>query len=209
LKKIIFFIICLVLLHGCGYANKYEQKLKEISDKAVKGCPTDVDKIRALRKYVHEKMKFPKPRVKPNGESLKPSDIYALNTIQRLESGLGGWCDQQADVFMDLAKKQGINSRKVFLYIIKDGKRTSPHTFAEAQIGRRWIIVDTLYDLELINKKGEMASRSDIAKDVSILHNNSTIKKFKKENPIIWADENYLSMYYNSLGVVVKSQPGE
>ncbi|MCQ9206391.1 MAG: hypothetical protein NG740_00695 [Omnitrophica bacterium] len=207
--KILPLIISVLMISTYTYANTYENQIKKISNKVVKGCSTVEEKIRLLRKYVHEKMKFPEPRVKPNGEPLKPSDIYVLNTIERLESGLGGWCDQQVDVFMDLAKKQGINSRKVFLHIIKDGTRTSPHTFAEAQIGRRWVIVDTLYDLELVNMEGEMASRSDIAKDVNILRNNPTIKKFAKNNPNIWTDENYLSMYYNNLGAVVKNQLGE
>ena len=207
--KIISIVISVLLISTYIYGDTYGNRLKTISDKAVEGCSITEDKVRALRQYVHEKMKFPEPRVKPNGEPLQPKDIYILNTIERLESGLGGWCDQQADVFMDLAKKQGINTRKVFLYIIKNGKRTSPHTIAEAQIGNRWVIVDTLYDLELTNKKGQMASRLDIAKDTSILYNNPTIKKFAKENPSIWTDENYLSMYYNNLGVVVKNQLGE
>lgn len=169
-----------------SYANDFEQRVKEISNEVVKDCKIFDDKVLALRRYVYSKMQFPEGRKKPNGEPIKPEDIYPLNTIERLNSGLGGWCDQLAVVFIHLAKKQGITTRYVEL---SNKERTkSPHTIAEAWDGKRWVIVDLdpTYDLELFNKEGRIASRADIVNDFNILRKHPR-----------WGNNDYLSMYIN------------
>jgi hypothetical protein len=208
MRKIILLLFCLAVIFECAYANSYEIRIKEISDGIVKGCTAFDEKVLALRRYVHNKMQFPKGRKKPNGGSITPWDIYPLNTIERLNSGLGGWCDQQADVFMHLAQKQGIDTKMLFLYV-KEGEE-SRHTIAIAlSPDNRWVIVDLdpSYDLELFNKDGKLASREDVRNDKSILYENLTIKELIAKDSSMWTDE-YLSMFYNNLARVFKQRMG-
>lgn len=184
--KFLVTIFCIMLVTIYSYANDYEQQVKEISNEVVRNCKTFDERVLTLRRYVHGKMQFPKGRKKPNGEPIKPEDIYPLNTINRLNSGLGGWCDQLAVVFIHLAKKQGIATR--YVELSNKERTSSPHTIVEVWDGKRWVIVDLdpTYDLELFNKEGRIASRSDIVNDFNILHNHPH-----------WGDNDYLSMYIN------------
>jgi len=66
----------------------------------------------------------------------------ATCAIEKLTSGIG-WCDQQARVFMQLARSIGITSRLLFLRL-EDG--SSPHSVAEALApDGKWITVDPMY----------------------------------------------------------------
>ena len=152
----------------------------------------DQNEVLELRRYV-------KDRMSGSRKGVTPQDIYKLTTQERLDKGCG-WCDQLARVFMDLASRKGIQTRMVFLFA-----RFSihQHTIVEAKVNGRWVIIDLDpdHDLILYNNKGELASREDLLKDPSILYNNPTIKELAEENPL-WADEDFLSMYYNDLARV-------
>lgn len=218
MKKIIFFIICILL--GCGhiYAIDY---VKERSDDAVKGCKTFEDKTLELRRYVHRNFKVMKPGIILSDEQIRilsnyypPSFFpykeekivkqkdydyfmnkirYSMNTCDKLDFGYGR-CDDLANVFMHLAQKQNITTRMVWLYI-KEGADSS-HAIVEALDPEgRWVIIDLdpSYNLELFNKEKKIASRKDIRENRSILQNNAMTKK--------WPDDR-LSMYYNDLAEV-------
>ncbi len=181
-------------LSGAVGISNDELAIKNRSDQVVRGCNSFEDKVRALRQYVHDKMKLPPSGKKPNGTTLMPEDIYPLNTIERLDSRLGGWCDQQAQVFMRLAQKQGITTRMVWLYR-KNHKdnNDSCHTIAEAYDGHRWVIVDPMFNLELQSKDGKMASRDDVMNDPDIMRRILNIQELEKDNR--WNDEEWLSIY--------------
>ncbi|MFH0771074.1 MAG: transglutaminase-like domain-containing protein [Candidatus Omnitrophota bacterium] len=202
MKMALFLFIFTGTVCGCAYESNYEREVKKISDEAVKGCVITEDKVRALRHFVHQKMKFPEPPIKPDGKEIMPEDIYPLNTMERLNSGYGGFCDQQVDVFMHLAQKQGVATRKIFLWVERNGKITSPHTIAEALDGKRWVIVDPLYDLELCNKEGKMASRLDIANNTSILTSNPKVQE------LITKDPDFFHNYTTDMATVEKYSRG-
>jgi len=205
MKKILVILFCALLVSRYAHADDYEEKVKKMSDEAAKGCATFEDKVRALRHYVHIKMQVPIPAVKPNGDPIDPDEITPLNTIQKLTSGYGGWCYHQATVFTHLARKQGITTRLVLL--LNRERTESPHTIAEAFDGKRWVIVDPYFDMELINKDGKMASREDIIKDMDILRNSPTIKELAKKDSR-WKNDRFLRMYTNP-PTVRKARPGD
>ena len=171
-------IILVLFGLGIAYANDDELGLtiKKRSDEVVRESHGFEDKVRALRQYVHKRMPFD-----PN---LNPDKVYPLDTIQRLDSGLGGYCDQQADVFMRLAQKQGITTQKVWLYLRKHKDiNDSCHTIAEALDGNRWVIVDPTLNLELKNKDGKMASRDDVTGDLDIIRRLPNFGELEKRAP--------------------------
>jgi len=125
--------------------------------------------------------------------------------IEKLTSGIG-WCDQQARVFMQLARSIGITSRLLFLKT-KDG--VSPHSVAEVLApDKRWVIVDTAYKIDLINKDGAFATQSDIEEDLSIIRDKKRVKLRSKAEPRL-ADPEYLSVYYNPPEYVITKSGNE
>jgi len=187
----ILFASSILLVNTCiAYAQSDQAALKVISDEVVKGSSNFEDKIRALRQYVYEKIAIPRKK----NPSLDPNLVWPLNTLERLNSGLGGYCDQQADVFMDLAKTLGITTRQVYLFC--KGQRGSCHTIAEAFDGNRRIIVDTMFNLELKNENGQMASREDVTSDLGIILRTPNVQELIKENRQRWeSNEEWLKIY--------------
>ena len=181
-------VVAAILVFGLGiaYANDDESAVKQRSDEWVRGRHSFENKVRALRQYVHDKMSF--------DHNLDASKVYPLDTIQRLDSGLGGYCNQQADVFMHLAQKQGITTRMVFLY--RKDTPASCHTIAEALDDNRWVIVDPTLDLELRNKNGKMASRDDVGDDIDIVRHLPNFKELEKSAPCKGANtEEWFEIY--------------
>jgi len=141
------------------------------------------EKIARLRDFVNE--------------NIMPIDFSRLRldtcAIEKLTTG-SGWCDQQARVFMQLARGIGITSRLLFL---RDGTGSSPHSIAEALApDKRWVIVDSAFKLDLRNKKGDFATRSDVRNDIGIVRDNDRIKlraKFEEA----WGKTGFLSIYSN------------
>ncbi len=178
---------------GVACVDEDESEIKKRSDAAVGNQKDFEGKVRALRQYVHDQMMLSeKLRV-----SMDSHDINCLTTIQKLNSGLGGFCDQQADVFMHLAQKQRITTQMVWLYR-KNYKDIydSCHTIAEAFDGNRWVIVDPLYNLELKNNDGKMASREDVTNDLDIIRRLPNFRELEKIAPCKGANtEEWLEIY--------------
>ena len=157
---------------------------------AVVGNNQDFEqKVRLLRNFVHENVH------RLYGEHNRPDTIG----FEKLVYGIG-WCDQQSRVFMQLAKKQNIKSRLLFL---KNEQGASPHSIAEAWDGQRWVIVDCTNDLDLSNKQGRMASAEDIKEDMSILLENKRLKAYGG----YWQDPAFLSMYHRTARCVNTKKP--
>lgn len=157
-----------------------------------RNCTKDMDtvekKICALREFVHL-------NVHPICGYHNRLDTVA---IKKLISGIG-WCDQQSRVFMQLAKAIGINTRLLFL----TSANSSPHSIAEAQLPNgRWVIVDPLFNLELHNKNGELATRQDIKENPNIITNNDKIK-LRKQYDDQWGDPDFIAIYYNPPRIIV------
>ena len=180
-------LIAVSLSAAAGYMyldeKAYNSLLTEYVSAAVAGDQKTFEgKVRALRKFVHE-------TIHPvAGEECRPDTV----PLEKLVSGIG-WCDQVSRVFMQLAKWQGITTRLLFL-MTKDG--TSPHTIAEALDGRRWVLVDAAYGLELVNARGGMATADDVRADPSVLTGNSRVAAFGEYSPI-WKNPDYLGVYSN------------
>ena len=136
--------------------------------------------MRVLKNFVHE-------NVHPvSGEANRLDTVG----IEKLTSGIG-WCDQVSRVFMQLAKKQGITTRLLFL---RNKKGSSPHTIAEAWDGKRWILVDAAYDIDFANKNEKSASMTDAREDFDIVLKNPRIEAFASHNAW-WNDTENLTMY--------------
>lgn len=200
--KILILFICLIFL--CKNANAFTfnldadtPRLKALSDEVAGGYKTFDEKVCALREYLHRPPK--KTDIKPNGERITPQDIYKMNIIEWLDSGYGAWCDQLSYAFMVLAHYQHITTRMVWLYDEKDAP--SCHTIAEAYDGKRWVIIDPLYNLGLLNHEGKMAARVDIKKDMGILRKSESVKELAKENQN-WNNDKWLQIYTNP--VIIK-----
>ncbi|MBN1354168.1 MAG: hypothetical protein JW994_05840 [Candidatus Omnitrophica bacterium] len=185
---LVFYIFILLLSAGTALAyiaineKGYNSILMEYISGAVAGDKDDFqDKVRLLRDFVHY-------NVHPvYGEKNRLDTVG----IDKLVSGIG-WCDQTSRVFMQLAKKQGITTRLLFLL---NEKGSSPHTVAEAWDGKRWILVDTIYAIDFYNKKGEPASLSDIREDFDIVTKNPRVKVLGQHNSW-WGETENLTMYY-------------
>jgi len=141
------------------------------------------DKVVALRDFVHE--------------NIHPLEGYhnRLDTVatEKLISGIG-WCDQQARVFIQLARSIGIKSRLLFL---RSESGDSPHSVAEAFApDNRWIIVDPMFRLDLLTKSGKLASQDDIRNDPSIISNNKRVRLRAEYDPS-WSDPKFLAIYSN------------
>lgn len=122
--------------------------------------------------------------------------------IEKLISGIG-WCDQQARVFMQLARSIGITSRLLFLRL-ESG--SSPHSIAEALTPYgRWIIVDLAYKLNLVNENGNFASQHDIKTCPSIIADNERVK-LRAPLEERWADPAYLAIYSNPPRYVITKE---
>ncbi len=156
------------------------------------GKDTPEKKICALRDFVHINI-----HAIPDYEN-RPD----TKAIDKLVSGIG-WCDQQARVFMQLARAIGIDTRLLFLV---SAEGSSPHSIAEAQMpDGRWAIVSPFFNLELRNKSGELATQQDIKKDPAIITDNDKVKlrqRYEKR----WSDPNFISIYYNTPRYVVEKK---
>jgi hypothetical protein len=103
---------------------------------------------------------------------------------------------------MQIASKSGIRTRLLFLH---QDNGVCPHSVAEAFVGGRWVLVDSAYDLELLNRDGKMASRQDIAEDVFILTDNPKVRMFSQNNKL-WRDTMFLGIYYNGAEQVINEK---
>lgn len=140
-------------------------------------------KVNIIKTYVHE-------NIHPVAGYRNRLDTVAA---EKLISGIG-WCDQQSRVFMQLSWAAGITSRLLFL---RNDAGSSPHTVAEVLApDGRWVIVDTAYNLDLRNSRGEFASQSDIKNDINIIKNNERVRRRSKFSDR-WSDKGYLGIYYN------------
>jgi len=147
------------------------------------------EKASAIRDFVHDNVRA------INGYDNR-LDTCA---IEKLISGIG-WCDQQARVFMQLARPAGITTRLLFL---KRLSGSSPHSVAEALApDGRWIIVDPSLKVDLLNKDGAFATQDDIREDLTIVTDNERIKARARFAPH-WKDEDYFTMYANEPEYIV------
>lgn len=172
--KVIFLISLLLLSLPC-----YALDLMTVSDSVIENCNTWEDKVLALQEYAHKSLK-------PEGDVW---EVNGMSVEERLEKGVG-WCNHQVDLFMQLARHQNIKTRMLFL-LTKD-MHQSPHTIGEAWDGERWVIIDPAWNLILRNRRGNLATRQDIADDFSILKEG--VKEIAKTYPP-YNDDEHLRMY--------------
>ncbi len=182
MRYILIIALCLITTSAYSLTDSITEELwlRQLAD-TLQGNITNVDDaVTVTRQYVYDKIK-----------TKQGADPYEkLSVYDRLQSGIG-WCNHQAEIFMQLVCYMGISSRLVYL-IADDG--TSPHTIAEVFDGKKWLIVDVGNNLDL-RTNGEMATREDIRKDFSIVTENERVKElgYTKE---------YLQMYVNDAKLI-------
>lgn len=148
-----YLVLSLILVFSLITANSYADELQDISDELVKDCSTFEQKITILMNHVFDKMK-------PNGNGITLAEARRMTNKQKYFAGVG-WCNHQVDVFMELAQRQGIRTR--MLYLLNEDKSSSPHTIAEAMYESKWIVVDVANNFIFKKPNGQLMSRTDMA----------------------------------------------
>lgn len=171
-----YLVILLLCLSVC---NAYAIDVYDLSNEICKDSSTDEQKVIALREAVYNKMK-----PYGNGHSLKDLNNHSLEWAW--ENGVG-WCNHQCNVFMALAREQGITTR--LIYLLTKDMSSSPHTIAEARLGNRWVVVDVGNNIDF-RYHGRMATRGDMAVDFSIVLDNPKVIE-------IGGDAEYWRMFIN------------
>ncbi len=146
--KLIYLILISLIAFPC-----YADELQDISDGLVKGSSFE-QTITILCDHVYNKMQ-------PNGNGIPLEKAQQMSNREKYHAGVG-WCNHQVDVFMQLAQRQGIKTR--MLYLLNEDKSNSPHTIAEAFNGK-WIVVDVGNNLIFKKGNGQLMSRQDMAND--------------------------------------------
>ena len=143
--------------HGRNQLSHQYQRIafQWIADQETRGIHDRQAQAIRLHEYVHERLYQPSSE-KPIGD-LEPIEILAA---QR------GWCDQQAAVFIQLARTLPLDSRLVFL---QDGHGSSPHSVAEVYFDGHWRIVDPFLGMIITNREGQLASREELGADLQLL----------------------------------------
>lgn len=126
-----------------------------IADRQTLGVRDPQARAIRLHAYVHERLYRPSSE-KPIGD-VEPIEILAS---QR------GWCDQQAAVFIQLARTLPLEGRLVFL---QDGHGQSPHSMAELFLDGHWRVVDPFLGMVILNREAQLARREDLAQDPRLL----------------------------------------
>jgi len=118
------------------YTRGARPQLEAVADSVTRGCATPLDKVRAIAKWVQEKLPWAGFYRKATGRPL-PTD-RAMTEEGLIESGYG-WCNEQARVFCCLTQIVGIASRLVFA---GNPERKYGHVTAEALLPEGWMAVD-------------------------------------------------------------------
>ncbi len=144
-------ILCLILVLGL-IGTCYADELQDISDELVKDCLTFEQTITVLSNHVYDKMK-------PNGNGITLTEARKMTNKEKYFAGVG-WCNHQVNVFMELAQRQGLRTR--MLYLLDEDMAVSIHTIAEADYKGKWIVVDVSNNLIFKKKNGRLMSRQDM-----------------------------------------------
>ncbi len=188
MKIILIIALCLITTYAYPLADSIMEELwlRQLADTLQGDIQNVDDACKVTQQYVYDKIK-----TKQGADPYERLSIY-----ERIKSGVG-WCNHQAEIFMQLISYMGISSRLVYL-IADDG--TSPHTIAEVFDGEKWLIVDVGNNIDF-RKDGVMVSREDMRKDFTIITENERIKELARENSW-WADKKNLNMYTNDAKLI-------
>ena len=124
-----------------------------IADRVTQGASDPQTAVVRLAEYVHATMRVP-PSGKPVGD-VEPLELLA---------GGRGWCDQQANVFAQLARTIPLDVRLVFL---RNAQGESPHSIAEVFLDGAWRVVDPFLGVLPWND-GRLATPEDLAANPSL-----------------------------------------
>lgn len=133
------------------YAHR-ELVYKVIASKVTKGAITDREKALRLMSYVATHLS-------------RPTDIVDVHPLNDLIRGVG-WCDQQANTLITLARKCGIKGHLIFL---RGYDMISHHSVCDLHINGEWRIFDPFYDL-IFHKGNEIATFEDFQKRPDTLY---------------------------------------
>lgn len=125
-----------------------------IADLVTKDARDPQQAVSQLLEYVGARVRVP-PQGKPISDG-EPMEILAAGR---------GWCDQQANVFIQLARTIPLDSRLVFL---QNGPGPSPHTVAEVYLDGAWRVVDPSFGVLIVNGEGKLATREEFAAQPSL-----------------------------------------
>ena len=195
MRILITALVALTLASDCHAIRSPQQDqmiLKQMSDNIVAPLgpkAATVEKIRVLRRYIHERMK---PVAVPIGQGDVIDATSNTTILDRIIMG-SGWCNHQAEAFITLAVIQGIPCRLVFL-MNKEGT-ASHHSIAEAYVDDKWIIVDPMFNID------KVITREDVKKNPSVLWDVPAIKD-REKNETPEAVHKWLEVFQNKAFLV-------
>ena len=127
-----------------------------IADRVIQGRSEPQAALSKLLEYVHLQVVSP-PNDARTGDLAHPLDILAVGR---------GYCDQQANVFAQLARTIPVDVQMTFLH---DASGASPHSVAEVYLDGAWRVVDPLLGVPILNHEGALATREELARDPALL----------------------------------------
>ena len=143
--------------------HEYKMALFQlIADRVTHGAPDPQTAVVRLLDYVHSNL---------HGVG-KPVDIEP----QEILASGRGWCDQQANVLVQLARSIPADGRLVFLH---DANGISPHSVAEVSLDGAWRVVDPLLGVVILNAEGKLATREEIANNPQLLADNPQLRSLE------------------------------
>ncbi len=153
--SVVLFLIFLIvapftLLLGPTQLRDYihrELVYKAIADKVTQGTKSDKEKALKLSYYVHTHLFTP--------AGAKVVDMHPMNDLLR---GIG-WCDQQANTFITLARKVNIKGRLIFL---RGYDMISHHSVCDLYLEEEYRIFDPYLGVTFLNEEGKIATFADI-----------------------------------------------
>ena len=148
---LIFFVLApfILMLGPAGLRDYLHRELvyKVIADRVTSRAKSDREKALGLFYYVHTHLFTP--------EGAESVDKHPLNDLIR---GIG-WCDQQANTLITLARKAGIKGRLIFL---RGYAMNSQHSVCDLYIDGKYRIFDPEQGVFFLNEEGEIATFADI-----------------------------------------------
>ena len=171
-------VIAAVLVLAVLTNSRLQEKLEHfytrvvfqrIADRVTQGAADPQSSVLRLLDFVHARV-VPPPNDRSIGD-IEPLEILAAGR---------GWCDQNANVFGQLARTLPLDVRLVFLI---DGNGRSPHSIAEVYLNGEWRVVDPFFGVPIFNRGGKLATRKELGEDATLITETPNVKLFVQIDP--------------------------
>lgn len=166
------------------YQQGARVKLERVVKRKVSAGMSEIEKVLSLLTVFSEEM----PHYSVTG--INGATDRGMSEEDLLESG-GGWCNEQARVFLALTQIAGIPSRLVFASI----ENVGGHVLSEVFIGNKWVLSDQTEAYLFAKKNGSLVNIFDFKSDpvvwqeVDSLYKSRLMQSRLKANSIDFWDK--------------------